>query len=207
VDKPQFEAALLNMVVNSRDARPEGGMITITTFLQRKADPSNLASAEQDMVHMSVTDNGVGIPVEIQERGFEPFFTTKEVGRGSGLGLSQIFGFAAHSGGQATLQSTPGQGHDGVPLSAVERPTPGSRAMEKLRDEGPFDVVVSDIAMPGKISSLDVAREVAENHPDVRVIHTSGDPQSHFSPLPMYSQFLSKPYRVRQLVELLHAAG
>jgi len=110
VDKPQFEAALLNMVVNSRDAMPEGGTITITTFLQRKADPSNLASAEQDMVHMSVTDNGVGIPVEIQERVFEPFFTTKEVGRGSGLGLSQIFGFAAQSGGQATLQSTPGKG-------------------------------------------------------------------------------------------------
>jgi len=83
----------------------------------------------------------------------------------------------------------------------------GSRAMEKLREEGPFDVVVSDIAMPGKVSGLDVAREVAENHPDVRVILTSGHPQSHFSPLPMNTQFLSKPYRVRQLVELLRAAG
>lgn len=53
----------------------------------------------------------------------------------------------------------------------------------------------------------DVAREVAENYPDVRVILTSGHPQSHFSPLPMNTQFLSKPYRVRQLVELLRAAG
>jgi PAS domain S-box-containing protein len=110
VDKPQFEAAVLNLVVNSRDAMPEGGTITITTYLQRQSDPANLASTEQDMVHMSVTDNGAGIPVEIQERVFEPFFTTKEIGKGSGLGLSQIFGFATQSGGHASLKSTPGKG-------------------------------------------------------------------------------------------------
>jgi signal transduction histidine kinase len=62
------------------------------------------------MVCVCVTDNGSGIPLDIQERVFEPFFTTKEIGKGSGLGLSQIFGFANQSGGHASLKSTPGQG-------------------------------------------------------------------------------------------------
>jgi two-component system cell cycle response regulator CpdR len=83
----------------------------------------------------------------------------------------------------------------------------GARAMEKLRNEGPFDVVVSDIAMPGDVSGIDVAQEVAANHPDVCVILTSGHPQSHFGSLPKNTQFLSKPYRVKQLVELLRATS
>jgi len=110
VDKPQFEAAVLNAVINSRDAMPNGGRIAISTCLRRVADSSNPRASEVDMICVSVADNGSGIPLDIQERVFEPFFTTKEVGKGSGLGLSQIFGFAKQSGGQATLSSTPGHG-------------------------------------------------------------------------------------------------
>lgn len=110
VDKSQFEAAILNMVINSRDAMPNGGKLVITTYRQRMTDPTNANAAEQDTVCVSVADNGEGIPADIQERVFEPFFTTKEIGKGSGLGLSQIFGFATQSGGHASLKSTPGEG-------------------------------------------------------------------------------------------------
>lgn len=110
IDKTQLEAAVLNMVVNSRDAMPEGGRIAITTSAQRLADPSHPNAPEQDMVCVSVADNGEGIAPELQQRVFEPFFTTKEIGKGSGLGLSQIFGFAMQSGGHATLKSKPGEG-------------------------------------------------------------------------------------------------
>lgn len=110
VDKPQFEAAVLNAVVNSRDAMPNGGSIVITTCLQKIGDPADTGASKRDMVCVSVADNGIGIPLEIQERVFEPFFTTKEIGKGSGLGLSQIFGFAKQSGGHASLRSAPGQG-------------------------------------------------------------------------------------------------
>lgn len=110
VDKPQFEAAILNAVVNSRDAMPEGGKISITTCLQHMADPAEPEESGKEMVCVCVSDNGPGIPLDIQERVFEPFFTTKEIGKGSGLGLSQIFGFAKQSGGHALLKSQPGQG-------------------------------------------------------------------------------------------------
>ena len=110
VDRAQFEAAVLNLVSNSRDAMRQGGRITLSARLVHRADPTRPDSVSCDYVAVLVRDEGHGIPVEIQERVFEPFFTTKEVGRGSGLGLSQVFGFAAQSGGFATLESWPGQG-------------------------------------------------------------------------------------------------
>ncbi|WP_213603053.1 two-component system sensor histidine kinase NtrB [Pseudoxanthomonas japonensis] len=109
VDKPQLEAAVLNLVVNSRDALQAGGTITITTSAQRVSDPSS-PDTDHDMIRVDVSDDGEGIPDELQERVFEPFFTTKDIGKGSGLGLSQVFGFAAQSGGRAALTSARGQG-------------------------------------------------------------------------------------------------
>ncbi len=109
VDKAQLEAALLNLISNSRDAMPSGGTITITTSLSHAKNP-DAGPGGQGFVEVTVSDTGTGIPAELLERVFEPFFTTKDVGRGSGLGLSQIFGFASQSGGQAKLDSTPGQG-------------------------------------------------------------------------------------------------
>lgn len=110
VDVAQFEAAVLNLVCNSRDAMPRGGAITITTSMHRERDTGAGTDEERDFVVVAVDDTGEGIPFEHQERVFEPFFTTKEVGRGSGLGLSQVFGFASQSGGFATLDSVPGSG-------------------------------------------------------------------------------------------------
>jgi PAS domain S-box-containing protein len=110
LDRSQLEAAILNLVCNSRDALPHGGNIEITASAQQLRDPSRPDSALQTYVCVAVTDNGEGISLADQARVFEPFFTTKPVGRGSGLGLSQVFGFTSHSKGFTQLASTPGQG-------------------------------------------------------------------------------------------------
>lgn len=110
VDRAQFEAALLNLVSNSRDAMPSGGTITIRTAPSEGPATEVAPHQGPGYVEIAVTDTGTGIPQDQLARVFEPFFTTKDVGRGSGLGLSQVFGFASQSGGQATLHSTPGQG-------------------------------------------------------------------------------------------------
>ena len=79
----------------------------------------------------------------------------------------------------------------------------GSEALDALRDNGPFDVVVSDIAMPGTLNGIDVAQAVVGQHPGVRVILTSGHPLSHFPPIPKAVEFLSKPYRAKQLLDMI----
>jgi PAS domain S-box-containing protein len=123
IDRGQFEAAILNLVINSRDAMTDGGRITVSTTLRRARLPSTPEGDARLFVRTSVTDDGPGIPLEHQNRVFEPFFTTKEVGRGSGLGLSQVFGFAAQSGGFAELESTPGEGTTvSIHLPACEIP-------------------------------------------------------------------------------------
>ena len=110
VDAGQLEAALLNLVSNSRDAMVDGGHIRVRTFLRHGPDPLLPEAGDVRFVCIEVADTGPGIPVENQTRVFEPFFTTREVGRGSGLGLSQVFGFASQSGGGVELVSTPGEG-------------------------------------------------------------------------------------------------
>ena len=102
VDAAQFEAAIVNCVVNARDAMPAGGKITLAAAEeQREGHP---------FVRVSVADTGLGMPPRVQERAFDPFFTTKEVGKGTGLGLSQIYGFAAQAGGVAEIRSLEGSG-------------------------------------------------------------------------------------------------
>jgi PAS domain S-box-containing protein len=110
VDATQLEAAILNLVSNSHDAMPQGGTIVLRTRLGPAADPAHPGAAPTDHVRISVTDDGTGMTAEVQERVFEPFFTTKPVGQGSGLGLSQVFGFAAQSDGFVLLSSTPSAG-------------------------------------------------------------------------------------------------
>jgi len=103
VDATQLETALLNLAVNARDAMPEGGRLVIAT--RREPGPR-----DQGYVAIEVRDDGVGMSEEVRQRVFEPFFTTKDVGKGSGLGLSQVYGFVSQSDGEVRLESAPGEG-------------------------------------------------------------------------------------------------
>jgi PAS domain S-box-containing protein len=110
VDAGELELALLNLAVNARDAMPKGGRLTISARNARLSGDPVAPDLEGDFVALSVADTGVGIPPDILPRIFEPFFTTKEVARGTGLGLSQVYGFVEQSGGRATAASVLGQG-------------------------------------------------------------------------------------------------
>ncbi|MGQ9366553.1 ATP-binding protein [Azospirillum sp. ST 5-10] len=115
VDPVQLELAVLNAVVNARDAMPTGGTLTIAT---RRAGDGRVA--------VEIRDTGEGMPAEVQARAFEPFFTTKEDGKGTGLGLSMVYGFARQSGGSADIESRVGRGtclRLWLPLT-TRRPTP-----------------------------------------------------------------------------------
>lgn len=111
LDSQQFETALLNLVVNARDAMPDGGTISIRTenvaFDQRNA-PGCLVPG--DYVRVALSDTGHGMTNEAVQHAFEPFFTTKAPGKGSGLGLSQVYGFVAQSGGDVTIDTALGDG-------------------------------------------------------------------------------------------------
>ena len=106
VDTSEFEIALVNLVVNARDALPKGGTVTISaTNVHIEEAPLN-----GDYVALSVIDTGVGIPDDVMSKVFDPFFTTKPVGKGTGLGLSQVHGFVHQAGGTVTVSSTLGKG-------------------------------------------------------------------------------------------------
>jgi PAS domain S-box-containing protein len=110
VDAARFEAALLNLVVNARDAMPNGGKLAITTANVELGDRQIGSLVAGAYVRVSVTDAGTGMPPEVAARVFEPFFTTKEIGKGTGLGLSQVYGFIAQSGGDVLIESEVGKG-------------------------------------------------------------------------------------------------
>jgi CheY-like chemotaxis protein len=112
-DPNQLDNAILNLAVNARYAMPEGGKLTIETA--NAALDEAYAASRTDVragqyVLISVSDSGSGTPREVVECVFEPFFTTKPVGKGTGLGLAQVYGFMKQSGGHATIYSEPGQG-------------------------------------------------------------------------------------------------
>jgi PAS domain S-box-containing protein len=112
-DAAQLETALLNLAVNARDAMPDGGKLTLeaaNTYLDDDYAASNPDVNPGAYVMVAVTDTGVGISREIMQRAFDPFFTTKPEGQGTGLGLSQVFGFIKQSGGHVKLYSEVGQG-------------------------------------------------------------------------------------------------
>ncbi len=127
VDPSQVESALLNLAINARDAMPEGGRLTIATTNKRldagyADDGTDIAPGEY--VALSVADTGTGIPPEILPQVFEPFFTTKKMGKGSGLGLSMIYGFIKQSGGHVKIHSELDHGttvHLYLPRAAEDR--------------------------------------------------------------------------------------
>jgi signal transduction histidine kinase len=112
-DPSQLENAILNLAVNARDAMPNGGALSVTAANVSVTDsdaPWHGGAEPGDYVLIAVTDTGTGMPEEVAARAFDPFFTTKELGRGTGLGLSQVHGFAHQSGGHVTIHSELGSG-------------------------------------------------------------------------------------------------
>ena len=129
-DVNQFETAVVNAAVNARDAMDGVGTLTMR-LLAGQTMPSirGHGGAKGPFVAVSLSDTGSGIPPDVLGRIFEPFFTTKVVGRGTGLGLSQVFGFAKQSGGDVEVTSEVGEGDDLHPLSA--------RGVARTRREAP----------------------------------------------------------------------
>jgi PAS domain S-box-containing protein len=153
-DPTQIESALLNLVVNARDAMPEGGRLSLSTANVRLGERDPQAGghlAPGEYVMLVVKDTGVGIPSEFRDRVFEPFFTTKPTGRGTGLGLSIIYGFVKQSGGHIRLDTEVGRGTSfslylprAVSLDAAPRPQiPTLEGVPRARD-GEIVLAVED---------------------------------------------------------------
>ncbi|WGM30035.1 PAS domain S-box protein [Brevundimonas sp. NIBR11] len=257
VDPAQFEAALLNLIVNARDAvaeggRAEGATISVQTQACEVAPGEVLDLPPGDYICVTVSDTGAGMDAVTMRRVFEPFFTTKAVGKGTGLGLSQVYGFARQSGGGVKITSTVGEGTEirvylppaPVEEEAVEAPrrAPGAMkagqtvllveddagvaaiAMDLLKgmglevaaaetgpqalallDQRRFDIMLSDIVMPGGMTGIDLARTSADRWPEMSILLTSGyagddvDLALADAPWP----FLRKPYSAEELREAL----
>ena len=251
VDAGQFETALVNMVVNARDAMEGEGRLTVTVSAG-DAVPAvrGHAGSQGRFAAISVTDTGTGIAPEHLERIFEPFFTTKDIGKGTGLGLSQLFGFAKQSGGEVDVASEAGRGttftlylpRTDTPAAPVvtgeAMPSAGGRgcvlvvednvavgefATQLLTDlgyetmlasdaaralalleerDGRFDLVFSDVVMPG-MGGVELAGRVRDRYPTLPVVLTSG--YSHVLAADARHGFalLHKPYSVEELSRVI----
>jgi signal transduction histidine kinase len=137
VDPTQIELVILNLAINARDAMQVGGSLTVETGNVTLTQPPQRPEEPEpgDYVMVSVTDTGSGIPPEVLAKVFEPFFTTKEIGKGSGLGLSQVLGFAQQSGGGVCIESRDGEG------TSVKVYLPRSKAapQRERTEPGPLD--------------------------------------------------------------------
>ena len=251
-DANQLETALLNLVVNARDAMPGGGRITIAATEETKVE-KRLDLTPGRYVKLEITDQGEGMDEETLARAVDPFFTTKGVGKGTGLGLSMVQGLMEQSGGKLVLKSDPGKGTtvelwlpvaeakgeamaiNGDPDGAIDPASPGrkltilavdddllvlmntaamledlghsvveansgDRAL-KAFEEGDFDLVITDFAMPG-MTGMELALEIKTRCPKMPVILASG-----YASLPDGSETdlprLPKPYFQRDLERVL----
>jgi PAS domain S-box-containing protein len=140
IDSARLESALLNLVVNARDAMPEGGRITIATRNVTLRDHEAGSLKAGDYVRVTVSDTGTGMPPEVVARAFEPFFTTKEVGKGTGLGLSQVYGFIKQSDGEVVIESRPDEGT----TIAIYLPAVVAEAQEDRRTHVERVLIVED---------------------------------------------------------------
>jgi two-component system, NtrC family, sensor kinase len=256
-DAGQFETALINMAVNARDAMGGEGRLTIAVGTAADLPgPAPHPQSPHGYVAVSVEDTGVGIPQEQFGRIFEPFFTTKQVGEGTGLGLSQVFGFTKQSGGEVMVESEIGMGSsftlylpralrgehpqpapveeappvDGHGMSVllvednIEVGTFATDALTELgyattlvgnamdalaelnRNAGGFDVVFTDVVMPG-MTGIDLAKEIRRRYLDLPVVLTSGYSQMLSQNGSYGFELLQKPYSIEQLSRVLHKVG
>ncbi|HEX2552195.1 MAG TPA: PAS domain S-box protein [Microvirga sp.] len=248
IDRSQFQVALINLAVNARDAMPKGGVFRIRTGNGAFRDSGAPAVA------VSVSDTGTGIAPEVIDKIFEPFFTTKEVGKGTGLGLAQVHGFAEQSGGSVAIDSNLGQGttitlylpksdvqpklpdeagdappEDVRPLHillvednaqvaeiaasmlaerghTVARAASADEALARLQGGEAYDLVFSDLVMPGKLDGLDLARLVRANWPGVPVLLATGYSQVASRATGEGFMLLNKPYRPEALTAAIRQA-
>ena len=249
VDPSQLDVAVLNIAINARDAMPNGGTICISAHNY----PAG-RETPHDMVRLSIRDTGSGIEPELLEKVFEPFFTTKGVGTGTGLGLSQVYGFVQSSGGEVRIESAPDKGttvfvlfprssqprprgrgangsfsraeHDATVLVAEDdehvatlvcemlrelgyKSRRGATATEILRmleESGPFDLVLSDMIMPGKMNGLELAQEIVRREPGLPVVLMTGYSDAAVSVRTKGFPLLVKPYTIESLGQVLYHA-
>ena len=251
VDRSQLENAILNLVVNARDAMARGGIIAIEAghlCLQDDEGPAGLPPGRY--VSIEVIDTGCGMSQEVMDAAFEPFFTTKEVGKGTGLGLSMVYGFARQSGGHVRIMSKVGVGTTvQILLPSVERMASSASAgqpiqagggcerilvvedqedvrsfvsahlkglgykvtavgdaiaaLEQIRNGTPFELLFTDIIMPGGVDGIELAERARKLTPCMKVLFTSGysdraiERQREF--LDGDVPLLKKPYRRAEL--------
>jgi PAS domain S-box-containing protein len=260
IDPPQLESAVLNLCINARDAMPSGGRLVIETanvHLDAAYARHEGEVSPGEYVRIAVSDTGSGMTPEIVARAFEPFFTTKEVGQGSGLGLSMVFGFMKQSGGHVKIYSEPGhgtavkmyipragdalaQGARGIEgevlrggreklLVVEDDPLVRDHVASQLRELGyqvtvaengasalavldlglSFDLLFTDVVMPGGVNGPALAAEAQRRRPGLRVLFTSGYTENgivHQGRLDPGVMLLNKPYRRRDLAEKVREA-
>jgi len=164
-DPAQLEAALMNLMVNARDAMPQGGPITVEARRVSVAPGTPGLGGELapgDYAVVSIGDRGTGMPPEVRARIFEPFFTTKPTGRGTGLGLSMVLGFAKQSGGHVAVASEPGQGTTMqlfLPAAAAEDAPSHAEESAPTLPEG-LDVLVVEDQPDVREAAIRLCREV-----------------------------------------------
>jgi signal transduction histidine kinase/ActR/RegA family two-component response regulator len=167
VDANQLENALLNLAVNARDAMPNGGRLIIETanaHLDSAYAASHAEVTAGDYVMLAVTDTGTGMTPEVVSKAFEPFFTTKPLGRGTGLGLSMVYGFVKQSGGHLKIESEPGKGSTVriyLPrfIREESKAPPAYAARREARASGETILVVEDDESVRR-SSVEALREM-----------------------------------------------
>jgi CheY-like chemotaxis protein len=161
IDPTQLEVAILNIVVNARDAMAGGGALSLATARW----PVDVARDEQGYAAICITDSGIGMNADTLARAMEPFFTTKVVGKGTGLGLSQVFGFAKQSGGHVAIYSEPGQGTTVklyLPRSRVAIAEPAGEVATAMLPNGSSDEIILVVEDEQRVRhfSVDALREL-----------------------------------------------